>query len=50
MMLVQMEKDLSTKQFRRFFELLKKHPEQYKKLKEQIGLLTVFLAKMEKMI
>jgi hypothetical protein len=33
MMLAQMEKDLSAKQFRQFSELLKKHPEQYKKLK-----------------
>jgi hypothetical protein len=50
MMLTQMKKDLSVKQFKQFFGILKKYPEQYGKLKEQIGQLTEFLDKMEKMI
>jgi len=43
-----MEKDLSTKRFRRLLEVLR-YPEEYEKLK-QIGQLTEFPGKMEKMI
>ena len=50
MMLTQMEKDLSIKQFKQLLEVLKKYPGQYEKLKKQIGQLTEFLSKMEKSI
>jgi hypothetical protein len=50
MMLIQTEKDLSTQQFEQFLEVLKKHPEQYEKLKKQIEQLTEFLDKTEKLI
>lgn len=49
-MLVQSQKDLSTQQSKQFFEILKKHPEQYEKLKKQIEQLTEFVDKMEKLI
>jgi hypothetical protein len=49
-MLVQSQKDLTTQQFKQLFEVLKKHPEQYEKLKKQIEQLTEFLDKMEKLI
>ena len=49
-MLTQMEKDLSIKQFKQFLEILKKYPEEYEKLKQQIEQLTEFLSKMEKSI
>lgn len=37
MMLTQMEKDLSINQFRQFLEILKRYPEEYKKLKNKSG-------------
>lgn len=37
MMLTQMEKDLSTKQFKRLLGILKKYPEEYEKLKNRSG-------------
>lgn len=41
-MLLQSQKDLTTQQFKQLFEILKKHPEQYEKLKKQIEQLTEF--------
>lgn len=50
MMLTQMEKDLSIKQFKQFLEILKRYPEEYEKLKNQVEQLTEFLDKMKKLI
>jgi hypothetical protein len=49
MMMAQMQDDLSGKELIQVFKLLQKYPEQYKRLKEQIELLTLFLNKMERL-
>lgn len=49
-LLTPMQKDLSVEQFKRLIEILKKYPDEYKRVKSQIEQLSEFLAKMEKMI
>lgn len=50
MMLAQMEKDLSTKQFEQFLEVLKRYPEEYEKMKKQVEQLNESLDKIKEMI
>jgi hypothetical protein len=50
MMLAQMEKDLSIKQFKQFLEVLKRYPEEYGKMKKQVEQFNESLDKIEEMI
>jgi hypothetical protein len=50
MMLTQMEKDLSIKQFKQFLEVLKRYPEEYEKMKKQVEQFNKSLDKIKEMI
>jgi hypothetical protein len=50
MMLTQMEKDLSIKQFKQFLEVLKRYPKEYEKMKKQVEQFNESLDKIEEMI